>query len=77
MPPDHPSICMLCMQCTLQLLTTNLAQNLPDQSKFSSYTPIALYQQQGPCFILLIKYTAHKTPFAARVKASQHYLSLL
>ena len=29
------------MQCTLQLHTmlTTLAQNLPDQSKFASYTP--------------------------------------
>ena len=40
-PPDPPSICMLCMQCTLQLHTmlTTLTQNLPDQSKFASYTP--------------------------------------
>ena len=41
MPPDFPSICMLRMQCTLQLhtLLTTLTQNLPDRSKFASYTP--------------------------------------
>ena len=41
--PQDPSICMLCMQCTLQLHTmlTTLTQHLPDQSKFASYTPDA------------------------------------
>ena len=36
MPPDPPI-----MQCTLQLHTmlNTLTQNLPDQSKFASYTP--------------------------------------
>ena len=43
MPPDSPSICMLCMKCTLQLHTmlTTLTQNFPDQFKFASYTPDA------------------------------------
>ena len=41
--PQDPSICMLRMQCTLQLHTmlTTLTQYLPDQSKFASYTPDA------------------------------------
>ena len=44
MPPDSPSIWILCMQCTLQLHTmlTTLTQNLPDQSKFVSYTPVVV-----------------------------------
>ena len=37
MSPDLPS-----MQCTLHLhiVLTTLTQNLPDQSKFVSYTPV-------------------------------------
>ena len=54
MPPDPPSISMLHMQGNLQLhsMLTTLTQNLPDQSKFASYTPVhELYRNQ-----LIIKY---------------------
>ena len=48
------------MQCTFQLHTmlTTLTQNLPDQSKFASYTPVVAfgwvkYWQWSQSFILL------------------------